>query len=117
MLKRKLRLDLLDKKVFWACYLWNLTKGPISTIDADSVDSLFGCTSDQIEEFYITELTDEQEWPVIRIPLHTGESLEIEYANFPEDYEINYKVLLADGLKYYCRKRRRTLATASIPMD
>jgi hypothetical protein len=55
-------------------------------------DAAFGVSTDAIEAFYLRELNDEQQWPYFRIPLRSGFSVEVEYANVPEDHEIIYRV-------------------------
>jgi hypothetical protein len=92
MPKHILSMELLVQPAFWAAHMWNVTKGPISSGDADVADSAFGLTADAIEDFYMRQLGNESQSPYFQIALRSGYTVEIEYANEPEDHQVLYRV-------------------------
>lgn len=102
MLKRTLRMELIKRPAFWAAHLWNVTRGPLAGGDPEIADSAFGITTDAIEAFYLRELSNEQEWPYFHIPLHSGFTVEIEYANEPEDHQVVYSLCQKEWTSPIC---------------
>ena len=85
-------MELIDQPTFWAAHLLNLTRGPLAGSDSGIADAVFGMSTDAIEAFYFRELSSEHEWPYFCVQLCSGFSIEIEYANVPEDHEVTYRV-------------------------
>lgn len=85
-------MQLLVQPAFWAAHMWNVTKGPISSGDVDVFDSSFGLTADAIEDFYLLQLGNGAQSPYFQIALRSGYTIEIEYANEPEDHHVLYRV-------------------------
>jgi hypothetical protein len=92
MIRRIERPELLSHSAFWAVHMWNVTRGPIATADSDLADAAFNLPTDTIEEFYTRELSDENQWPHFLVRLPRGFSIEVEYANAPEDNEVIYRI-------------------------
>jgi hypothetical protein len=82
--------------------MWNVTRGPIAKGDPDPADAALGIKPDDIKDFCMRELFNEEEWPYFRIALRSGFSLEVEYANFPEDYEVLYSLCQNDWASSIC---------------
>ena len=102
MPQRALRMELIKQPAFWAAHSWNASKGPLAEGDPEICDAAFGMTTDVIEKFYVRELSSEELWPVLRIPLHSGFSVEVEYANEPEDHQILYQLCQDDWASAVC---------------
>jgi hypothetical protein len=83
---------LLAQKAFWAAHMWNVTKGPVSNSDADTVDAIIGLASNDIEDFYTTHLCNNMIFPCFCIALGDGYSIEIEYFNQFEDHQLLYRI-------------------------
>jgi hypothetical protein len=83
-------MDLVKQPVFWAAHLRNVTRGPLASDDPGISDTAFGISTDAIEEFYLRDLSNEEEWPCFHIPLRSGSAVEVVYANEPEDYQVFY---------------------------
>jgi len=102
MPKRTLRMELINQPAFWAAHLWNVTRGPLAGGDPEIADAGFGISTDAIEAFYLRELSNEQDWPYFCVQLRSGFSVEIEYANVPEDHEVIYRVSHNDWPSEIC---------------
>ena len=92
MKKQILRNELLADSTFWAAHMWNISRGPLAKGEADSLDMAFGLSTDKIEKFYRNELSNEDEWPLFSIQCCHGYTIEIEYSNEPEDYQLTYRI-------------------------
>jgi hypothetical protein len=90
------RPDLLEQPAFWAAHMWNITRGPIAENDPEAADAAFGIWPNTIQDFCVQELFNEQQWPYFSVSLRSGFSVQVEYSNFPEDYEIIYRVCHKD---------------------
>jgi hypothetical protein len=95
-------MELTKLPVFRAAHLWNVTRGPLAGSDPEIADRAFGITTDAIEAFYLRELSNEKNWPCFHIPLHSGYTVEVEYANEPEDHQIVYRVCQKEGTSTIC---------------
>jgi hypothetical protein len=84
---------LLSQSEFWAVHLWQITKGPIASGDGNAViESALGVSSKDAQKYYSAELCSEDKWPYIHIALSNEYSAEVEWSNFPEDFEIHYQL-------------------------
>lgn len=82
----------MAQPAFWAAHLRQVVSGPLSSGDAEHLDSALGLSTDSVETFYIEKLADETAWPVFQLPMPGSYSIEVEYANAPEDHEIVYRL-------------------------
>ena len=99
MSSRMLRMDLLKKPAFWAAHMWNVTRGPLVTGDPNFTNASFRVSIEEIETFYLGELSNKVQCPYFRIALPFGYCVEVEYANEPDDYEVVYFICQQESPK------------------
>jgi hypothetical protein len=86
----------LQSQSFWGAHLWQITRDQNLDDTEEDFDRALGISADEIDSFYMRELTNELEWPSFHIPLCSGFSFLVTYENWPEDYTITYRVLNSD---------------------
>lgn len=75
----------MAEPIFWPTFLWAATGE-----DLDAFAEAFAVTEEDLLAFYRARLADPREWPVIRIPLHSGQEIRVVFRNFVEDEGIDY---------------------------
>jgi len=95
-------MELLRLPAFWAVHMWHVTQGPVSLIEPDTTRAHFRLSEDELGTLWRRELSNELEWPVFRVLLRGGCSIEFEYANFPEDHDCGCYIVHPDWSSPLC---------------
>jgi hypothetical protein len=90
--------DWLDAPVFWAMHYY-LLAGDGEKDESELCGTVFGISSDEINEFYLQRFTSQrspQPWPYFSIPVADCRAIEVEYADTAE-YQTRYKIVDSTG--------------------
>ena len=89
--------QLFGSSIFWAAHMWNITRGPLSTIDHEEIDKILGFSEDEIQMYSTRFLCDEHLAPRFTITTAKSYSLVVEHTNLEDSHALSYTLGRVDS--------------------